>query len=257
MMRTTVLKYTLTPLLALFIVTQVSAAKKAHPTPSPEPEPRQVTDFTKKADASAKTEAAAAASGSAEAQSSEQAAGQGLYNYEEPKVEEPSMGWMFFKTIFVLGIFGAGFYFFFKYVKKKTGMAGTGQGAAQILTVVPLGQNKFLQIVDIGNRLLILGVCDSNITLVSEVRERDEIDRLRLLSSKSGSMTPYGFQDFVSEHVGSLIDYIGKKRSGIKNKKNKNEVFETDYLDDDRIDYMKSQRERLRKMNGRGDDHEK
>jgi flagellar biogenesis protein FliO len=256
-MRKTVLKYTLALFFALLIVSQVFAAKKAHPTPAPEPEPRQITDFTKKSETAAKGDKAAVESSSADALASEQPKESPLYTYDEPKVEEPSMGWMFFKTVFVLGIFGAGFYFFFKYVKKKTGMASAGQGAAQILSVVPLGQNKFLQIVDIGNRLLIVGVCDANITLISEVRERDEIDRLRLLSSKSISPMAYGFQDFVSEHVGSLIDFIGKKRSGVKNKKEKHDIYETEYLDDERIDYMKSQRDRLRKMSGRGEDNGK
>jgi flagellar biogenesis protein FliO len=250
----TVIKCTLTLFFALAIGGQLFAAKKAHPTPTPAQEPRQITDFTKKSDAQAQANAAAP---SADAQATEQPREQNPFTYDEPKAEEPSMGWMFFKTIFVLAIFGAGFYFFFKYVKKKTGLSGTGQGAAQILTAVPLGQNKFLQIVDIGNRLLIIGVCDSNITLISEVRERDEIDRLRLLSSKSVAPAQYGFQDFVSENVGSLIDFIGRKRAGMKKKKEKSEIYETDYLDDDRIDYMKSQRDRLHKLNGRGEDHEK
>jgi flagellar protein FliO/FliZ len=232
-----------------------AAPKKEKASPSPTPEPRQITDFTKKAD----EDKSAVSAQKSDSPDSDQAQKKeaGLYDaYDVPKADEPSMGWMFFKTVLILGIFGAGFYFFFKYVKKKTGMGSVGYGAAQVLSVVPIGQNKFLQIVDIGGRLLILGVTDSAITLIADIRERDEIDRLRLMSSKTQTAPHYGFQDFVSEHVGSLVDFIGRKRGGAKQKKSEKEFFHEEYVDEERLEYLKTQRERLRRMNGNKDDHE-
>ncbi len=118
-----------------------------------------------------------------------------LYNYERPQIEEESYVWLIFKTIFVIGILIGGFYFFFKFITEKVGIAAVGQEVITILSVVPLGQNKFLQVVDIAGKVYVLGVSDNNINLITEIKDKDDVDRIRLLSSKSTPVKPGGFQD--------------------------------------------------------------
>jgi len=223
--------------------------------------PRQMTDFTAKV-APAKAEPDVPRKADAELATDVQAADSekkdsDIYTYEKPKEEESSYGWLIFKTIIVLILFGVAFYFFFKFISQKAGLPNVGRGVVQVLAVSPVGQGKFLQIVDIAGRVMILGVTDASVTLISEVTDRDEIDRIRLLSSKSTPLQTHGFQDFVSEQMGSLIELVGKAKSSLEKKKNVRQEEPEEYLDDRKVDYMREQRERLKKLNGYKDDNEK
>lgn len=232
-------------------------------------QPRQITDFTAKkskaaaAPASAEPakpadEAKAEPAADAAAQPDAAAKPQDLYAYETPKEDEASYGWMIFKTIIVLIIFGVGFYMFFKYISKKAGLPNVGRGVVQVLAVSPVGQNRFIQIVDIAGKVMVIGVTEGSINLISEITEKDEIDRVKLLSSKTTPVEAHGFQDFLNEQVSSLIDLVGRAKTSLEKKKRGTGKFEPEeFYDDRKVDYMREQRERLKRMNGYRDDDEK
>ncbi|HEY1406771.1 MAG TPA: flagellar biosynthetic protein FliO, partial [Spirochaetota bacterium] len=213
--------------------------------------PRQVVDFTGKKEKETKSDATQSAS--ADSAKGEDAAAStdknkkepSLYNYEQPKEEESSYGWMIIKTILVLGFFGAGFYFFFKYITKRGIIPNIGRSVVQTIAVNPVGQNKTIQVVEVAGRMLIIGVTDSQISLISEITAKDEIDRIRLHSSKSTPVETHTFQDFVSEQVGSLVSFIGKTRAYAEQKKKNRTRDNEEIFDDGRVDYMREQRERL------------
>lgn len=166
-----------------------------------------------------------------------------LYSYEKPVVEEESYVWLIIKTIIVLGSLIGGFYYFFRFVTKKAGIQVLGRDVVQVLSIVPLGQNKFLQVVDLAGRVLVLGVSDSGIHLITEVQDKEEIDRIRLLSSKSSPVQPGGFQEYVSKQIGKFLKG--------RNAEQEPGVFSREHKVD-RMDFLKMQRERLRgisKMN--------
>jgi flagellar protein FliO/FliZ len=173
--------------------------------------------------------------------------------YEEdefkPKVEDDSYGWMVFKTILVLAALVGGFYYFFRFVTKKTGMQILGGEAARILSVVPLGQNKYLQVVDLAGKILVLGVSDNNINLISEVTEKDEIDRIRILSSRRPPEVK-GFQEYITKQIGKIINRVTEVRG--RDKKfgsgSGSGIRDTD------MDYLKQQRNRLKDLNGINDE---
>src|SRR6056297_1592948 len=167
----------------------------------------------------------------------------GLYDYEEPSNEEQSYGWLIFKTILILGTLVAGFYFFFHYVTKKAGIQTVGQNVMQVLSVVPVGQNKFLQVVDMAGKILVLGVSDNNINLITEIHGKDEIDRIRLLSSRSAPPAPGGFQEFVTNQIGRVFDRV--KGTGSDAQFGRDHDYEKDSMQ-----YLNSHRSRLRKLNG-------
>lgn len=171
----------------------------------------------------------------------------GLYDYNIPTAEEESYGWLIFKTILILAAIIAGFYLFFRFVTKKAGIPALGKGIIQILSIAPIGQNKFIQIVDLAGRLLVLGVSDSSINLIIEIEDRDEVDRIRLLCSKSSSMKSGGFQESLSKHLGRLI---GKS---FEPNKGKDEISRLiDDKDNTRLDYLVKQKERLKNLNSEG-----
>lgn len=165
-----------------------------------------------------------------------------LYNYEQPQVEEESYVWLIFKTIFVMGVLIAGFYYFFKFITQKVAITAIGQEVITVLSVVPLGQNKFLQVVDIAGRVYVLGVSDNNINLITEIKDKDDIDRIRLLSSKSTPPKQGGFQEYLSTQLGKVLDKM--KHQGRTSQRFHGE--ETTVHDDVLLAY----RRRLKKLNG-------
>jgi flagellar protein FliO/FliZ len=165
-----------------------------------------------------------------------------LYNYEQPQVEEESYVWLIFKTIFVMGVLVAGFYYFFKFITQKVAITAIGQEVITILSVVPLGQNKFLQVVDIAGKVYVLGVSDNTINLITEIKDKDDIDRIRLLSSKSTPPKQGGFQEYLSTQLGKVLDKM--KNPGRPSQRFASE--EKTIHDDVLLAY----RQRLKKLNG-------
>jgi flagellar protein FliO/FliZ len=250
--------------LCLSVNSAVYAQDRKKPAAKPTAPPRQITDFTGKDQAKdsskgAKPAEAAQPSGQAVAAPAEgDKAGSALFTpYEVPKEEETSYGWLLFQALFVVALIGVGFYFFIRFISKRTGFTRVGGTVVQTLAVTPVGPNKTIQVIDISGRLLVIGVTDNNISLISEVTGKDDIDRIRLQASKSTPVEQHGFQDFLSEQIGSLVSFIGKTRKGIENKKKIRPRHDEEYLDDDRIDYLREQRERLKRMNGYHHDEEK
>lgn len=176
----------------------------------------------------------------------------GNYNDEDfkPQVEEESSAWMFIKMLLVLGIFGGGFYYFYRFVTKKAGISIFGGEAIKVLSVVPLGQNKFLQVVDLAGRLLVVGVSDSSISLITEITEKEQMDRIRILSTRTPphAKGAGGFQDHVVKEIGRLISRVRDMRR----RDTGHRAVEIERPSD--IDYLRQQRSRLKNMNGLGDE---
>lgn len=161
-----------------------------------------------------------------------------------PQVEEESTVWLIFKTIFVLGSIIGGFYFFFKFVTKKTGIQLLGQEVVKILSVVPLGQNKYIQVVDMAGKVLVLGITDNAINVLSEIHDKDEIDRMRLLSSKTVAQRVGGFQEYLTAQMGRMIEKV----AGFRHRSTPTVVEEDQEAGD--LDYLRAHRQRIRELNG-------
>ncbi len=164
-----------------------------------------------------------------------------------PKVNQESYAWMVIKTLLVLGLIVGGFYVFFKFVTKKTGMQLRGQDVARILSVVPIGQNKYIQIIDLAGKVLVLGVADSGINLITEITEKDEKDRIRLLSSKDGSVKRQGFQEYIAKNIGRLFEKMNEQKTA------KNEIPEGEFDSGVDLAYLRRQKKRLKTLNGTED----
>lgn len=177
--------------------------------------------------------------------------GQGFMEEDfKPKVEEESIAWMIIKTILVIGLFIGGFYMFFRFVTQKAGLHISGQEAIQILSVVPVGTNKFIQIIDVAGKVFLIGVSDNSISLLTEIRDRVDIDRIRLLSSKSTPIQGNSFQDFISAQIGWVIDKIREKRNRGSGKVMMEDLSEKEFD----LSYLDKQKSRLRNIDGNGDE---
>lgn len=171
-----------------------------------------------------------------------------LYEYEKPVAEEESYAWLIFKTIIILAALVGAFYYFFRFVTKKSGIQTLGRDVIKILSMVPVGQNKYLQVIDLAGKIMVIGVSDSNINLITEINDKDEINRIRLLSSKSTPIQPGGFQEYI-------VKYIGKLLNRDSNRGGSGDSFQH-HEDDglDKMEYLKKQRARLKGLNSNDED---
>jgi flagellar protein FliO/FliZ len=167
-----------------------------------------------------------------------------------PKVEEESAGWLMFKALAVIGLIGAGFYFFFKYVTQKAGISTTGGAIVNQLASVPVGQNKFIQVVDIAGKVLVVGVADSGINLLTEITDKNEIDRIRLVGSQRSAAGALNFQEYIAKHLGKFRDIVNDISS--RKKGGSSVIRKTESGVD--LSYLKSQKDRLKNINGRGNE---
>ncbi len=184
-------------------------------------------------------------------EAAEKAPGEGFAEDDfRPKVEEESYGWLMLKTLLVLGLLAVGFYMFFRFIQQKSGIQLSGQNVVQVLSVVPLGPGKTLHVVDMAGKVFLLGASENNISLLTEIKDKDEIDRIRLLSSRTAPVAGKGFQEFLTEQVGKAVSFINQKREG-KGRVYKMEEVSGEDLD---VSYLNSQKNRLKKMNGSNED---
>jgi len=172
-------------------------------------------------------------------------------NYSEndfmPKTSGASYAWDIFKLLLILALMVGGFYYFFRYISKKTGINVRGGEIMRTIAVVPVGQNKYIQVVDLAGKLLVIGVADSGINLITEITDKDDIDRIRLMGSFDGnSGRPSNFQDFLKERIGrgigKVVGKIYERRPPVT------KTYE--YIDDsgEDIEYIKNQNGRLKKL---------
>lgn len=174
------------------------------------------------------------------------------YTEEEfkPQVGEESYGWLVFKTIIILGLLVGGFYYFFRFVTQKAGVQVMGQDVFQVLSIAPIGQNKYLQVVDMAGKILVLGISESSVNLIMEIKDKEEIDRIRLVSSRAVSVQRKGFQEMIAHQVGGIINRVAQGRGGKSGTLSSKEDFDSS-VD---LSYLKRQKNRLKKLNGFEDD---
>lgn len=219
--------------------------------------------------------------GTTEQEQPEETGGEDLYAYEEPVVEETSYGWIIVKTLFVLSLFVLGFFLFFRYVSGRSSGQFVGQNMLQIKAVLPLGQNKSVHIVELGSKLLVLGVTDTQISLIKEVTEKDEIDTIKLQSSAAYPHEHRDFHGFLKNNLSSFFSLVGGKQnppsssgsggatradnthtSGTSQAANSDTTqsrhdqnqSRRGYFDDDRLEYLKRQKSRLKRLGGLDDE---
>lgn len=88
--------------------------------------------------------------------------------------EPPSLLSLFGKLVFALAIIIALIYLFVRFIGKRTRSFSTNH-SLQNIGGVPLGTNRSIQIVKVGERLLIVGVGDT-IQLLKEIDDKKEIE---------------------------------------------------------------------------------
>jgi flagellar biogenesis protein FliO len=183
------------------------------------------------------------------------------------------------KTLIVLFVIGAGVYYILRYLAKKQNVGNINSDMVRLISQSPLSLGKHISIVKIINSYYILSVSEAGIHVIKELREGDELDQVRLLESKTPSVTIIPFQ----EQLRALAGKLGLKlpgsgntgsgntgsgsagrgtsgggsaggRTGEEHDNPKTGNF-SKIMTDKNIDFLRKQKERLQKMNGK-DKHE-
>jgi hypothetical protein len=102
--------------------------------------------------------------------------------------------------------------------------------------------------------VLVLGVADSGINLITEVTSRDEIDRIRLLGSRTKPMPEGGFQEYIRQQIGKVVERINEKRNSGGTRPARTSVYDRQKDEEVDLDYLHQQRSRLKDLNRYGDE---
>ncbi len=106
-------------------------------------------------------------------------------------------------------------YFASKFLGGRFGQAVSGQGG-RILEHLPLGPNRSVCVVELADRVFMLGVTEHSITLLREITDAEEIERLhrRRLTEKQ---LPLAAGDMFVQQLGSLEQLAKRIPSIFKN----------------------------------------
>lgn len=144
-------------------------------------------------------------------QAAEEAASSGGYlaGYENADPRPTSVSWWstlaYLVSLFaIFGFVVVMAYFAARFLGGKFARHITGSGG-RILEHLPLGPNRSVCVVEMANRLFLLGVTEHSITLLSEITDPEEIERLHkssMLSNLDNGM--------FSQEFGMLADLVQK-----------------------------------------------
>ncbi len=130
-----------------------------------------------------------------------------LFQFAGPSKEVDSPGYfgMFIKTILILGLFGIGIYYIFKYISKKQGLSFPHINVIKIITSLPVGTNRFIQLIEIGNKYYLIGSTENQINLLTEITDKETVDRILMLKNKPGEQTQtFTFIQFLNDLFGGV-----------------------------------------------------
>ncbi|HOV12679.1 MAG TPA: flagellar biosynthetic protein FliO [Spirochaetota bacterium] len=140
----------------------------------------------------------------------------------------------YIRIIVVLALVVGAIYGIFYFIKKSLKIKDEVGEGSTILLNHSIGPGKWLQIVYIGGKYLILGITNDSINLISEITDQKEIERLEI-----------GLNDRKTEEGNTFSNIIsGFFKNNLKFKEEKKQF---DY-EEDGIDFIKKQKDRLDKL---------
>jgi flagellar protein FliO/FliZ len=167
----------------------------------------------------------------------------------QPKEEESSgnLLWILIKISMVLSIFVAMFYYIFKFFSRTKDSLYPVKGVMRVLSSLPIGPGKELQIVDLSGTLLLLGVSENSINLIQEIQSADLKQKIYLMRD-----TESPSQDSFVDQLIKNLKVTGSSSSTNDSKKSE-DLDSSDVLKElklrqlDRLESIKKERQNLSK----------
>jgi flagellar protein FliO/FliZ len=140
--------------------------------------------------------------------------------YAENVDDSPSATWILLKILFVLAILVGAGYFLVQKMQVSKASRYPVKGFMKVLSTLSLSPNQSLQIVEVGNRLLVLGVADGAVSLVTEINSADEKSEINKMKAEAD---PY-----VPNFLETMLESLQSKAYGKKIRINKNMLESSD-----------------------------
>ncbi|MFH1859545.1 MAG: flagellar biosynthetic protein FliO [bacterium] len=140
------------------------------------------------------------------------------------------------KTILALIIIGLLIVGILRFFFKDKASLFSGVKCINTLATHPLSPNKFIQIVEINNKIIILGITESNINLLCEITDRDDIDLIKLQCSSESQSISISFIEHLTSSVKKMLGNPGH----IDEEKSKEYVK--------KVEFLKTQHDRLKRL---------
>lgn len=128
--------------------------------------------------------------------------------------QEPAFSWHgYFKSIGTLLLVLGGLWYVVWYLKRKGAIPGVSQGslpkgALRLEGTLPVGPRKGLVVIRFFDRLLLLGMTDQQITLITELYDHDKSDAASRPPSEEPPAAAPGAGRFAS-----LLDALGRRKT--------------------------------------------
>lgn len=141
--------------------------------------------------------------------------------YQEPKA--PEISWLssiayIFSLLVTFGVILFLAYLASRFLGQKMGSLSAANGG-RILSSLPLGANRAVQVVEIAGKVLVLGVTDHTIMLLQEITDETEIARLK--DRPAVTVQPQ-FGTLFERHLTSLQN-IAQKFPGVLDSRQEND----------------------------------
>jgi len=157
-----------------------------------------------------------------------------------------SFTWTLLKTLLVLGILSFILFYGLRFLAKKKGFQPKGGNLIDVLAQVPILPNRQIHVVAIADSVLILGVTDSNITLLSKIEDQYTIDKLKLHSSQSSLDKKQSFLQLLYKNIKNISPNFSP--TDLKLKASKDKTPESEEAEGNIQDLLKKQREKLNNL---------
>lgn len=109
------------------------------------------------------------------------------------KTEEVSWGWQIIRTFFTLSILLLLLYGFYRLFQFRKNMPHPKTNAVKTLLEYPLKPGKNLTVIDLGSKLIVLGITSENIHPITEITDANQIEQMRIDCQKDSGMEKTDF----------------------------------------------------------------
>ncbi len=152
---------------------------------------------------------------------------------EIAKKNEPSSVWILVRIVLVLALVCGGIYGVVYLLKKTSRIDVSSDKFLKSLASLPLAPNRSLQVVSTGNQAFLIGITEKNISLISEITDRELIDAMILEADKKTPVPGGNFAALISNLIPAK-----QKNPGDASPKAPESAIAT-------ADFLRRQRERL------------
>jgi flagellar protein FliO/FliZ len=146
---------------------------------------------------------------------------------QEPQVSLVS-SWDFIRMLLILAAVIAVIYLVFRLLRRGMRRQLPQNDLIRLLGTRALTGNRALHVVELGNKVFLVGAAENGISLISEITDQETLDGVRLATSQAPPQTIQGFGQFLQSFL-----HFPQKHGGNSQ---------------DTLDFMKQQRQRLQKL---------